>query len=44
MTHHIPMLMLSSYKGEFTIYSDASKHGIGCVLMEDGETVAYAFG
>jgi len=27
---------------EHTIYSDASKSGLGCVLMEEVEVVAYA--
>ncbi|CAA0833176.1 Unknown protein, partial [Striga hermonthica] len=26
----------------FTIFSDASKQGVGCVLMQDGQVVAYA--
>ena len=26
----------------FTIYSDTSKKGLGCVLMQHGKTVAYA--
>ena len=24
------------------MYSDASKHGLGCVLMQDGRVIAYA--
>nr|GFC55754.1 retrotransposon protein, putative, Ty3-gypsy subclass [Tanacetum cinerariifolium] len=28
--------------GEFQIYSDASKKGLGCVLMQHGKVIAYA--
>ena len=27
---------------EYVLYSDASKIGLGCVLIQDGEVVAYA--
>ena len=27
---------------EYTLYSDASKIGLRCVLMQDGKVVAYA--
>ena len=27
---------------EYALYSDASKIGLGCVLMQDGKVVAYA--
>ena len=27
---------------EYAMYSDASKIGLGCVLMQDGKVVAYA--
>ena len=27
---------------EYTLYSDASCIGLGCVLMQDGKVVAYA--
>jgi len=27
---------------EFTIYSDASRQGLGCVLMQEGKVIAYA--
>ena len=27
---------------EYTINSDASRNGLGCVLMQDGKVVAYA--
>nr|GFD17325.1 putative reverse transcriptase domain-containing protein [Tanacetum cinerariifolium] len=29
-------------EGEFQIYSDASKKGLGCVLMQHGNVIAYA--
>ena len=27
---------------DYTMYSDASRIGLGCVLMQDGKVVAYA--
>ena len=27
----------------YVIFSDASRHGLGCVLMQDGRVIAYAF-
>ena len=27
---------------EYTLYSDASRIGLGCVLMQDGKVVAFA--
>jgi len=37
-----PILTLPSDSGGFMIYSDASKNGLGCVLMQQGKVVAYA--
>nr|GEU85573.1 hypothetical protein [Tanacetum cinerariifolium] len=37
-----PILTLSSGSGEFQIYSDASKKGLDCVLMQHGKVIAYA--
>jgi len=37
-----PVLTLPSGSGGFVIYSDASGVGLGCVLMQHGQVVAYA--
>nr|GEY76392.1 putative reverse transcriptase domain, aspartic peptidase domain protein [Tanacetum cinerariifolium] len=37
-----PILTLPSCFGGFQIYSDASKKGLGCVLMQHGKVIAYA--
>nr|GEX02588.1 putative reverse transcriptase domain-containing protein [Tanacetum cinerariifolium] len=37
-----PILTLLSGFGGFQIYSDASKKGLGCVLMQHGKVIAYA--
>nr|GEV36418.1 hypothetical protein [Tanacetum cinerariifolium] len=37
-----PVLTLLSSSGGFQIYSDASKKGLGCVLMQHGKVIAYA--
>ena len=36
------MLALPSRKGGYVVYSDASRQGLGCVLMQDGRVIAYA--
>ncbi|GJX58019.1 retrotransposon protein, putative, ty3-gypsy subclass [Tanacetum coccineum] len=36
------ILTLPSGSGGFQIYSDASKKGLGCVLMQHGKVIAYA--
>ena len=36
-----PVLTLPSESGGFTIFTDASNVGLGCVLMQDGKVVAY---
>nr|GFA23298.1 reverse transcriptase [Tanacetum cinerariifolium] len=38
----IPVLTLPSGSCRFQIYSDASKKGLGCVLMQHGKVIAYA--
>ena len=37
-----PILTLPSGTDGFTIYSDASHRGLGCVLMQHGKVIAYA--
>jgi len=37
-----PVLVLPSGTGGFVVYSDASKRGLGCVLMQHGKVIAYA--
>ncbi|XP_041016255.1 uncharacterized protein LOC121258783 [Juglans microcarpa x Juglans regia] len=37
-----PVLALSEPHKPFVVFSDASKFGLGCVLMQEGRVVAYA--
>ncbi|KAL0288436.1 UNVERIFIED_CONTAM: Retrovirus-related Pol polyprotein from transposon.6 [Sesamum calycinum] len=37
-----PVLVLLSGSGGYVVYTDASKHGLGCVLMQHGKVIAYA--
>lgn len=37
-----PILALPTRGEEFTIYCDASKIGLGCVLMQQGKVISYA--
>ena len=37
-----PVLTQSTPGKEYTLYSDALRIGLGCVLMQDGKVVAYA--
>ncbi|XP_073046026.1 uncharacterized protein [Primulina eburnea] len=37
-----PVLILPAENKDFTIYSDASKDGLGCVLIQEGRVIAYA--
>ena len=37
-----PVLTQPTSRKEYTLYSDASGIGFGCVLMQDGKVVAYA--
>ena len=36
-----PVLTLPVEGGRFVVYSDASKQGLGCVLMQEGKVIAY---
>jgi hypothetical protein len=37
-----PTLVMPDMEKLFSIYCDASGHGLGCVLMQDGHMVVYA--
>ncbi|CAL0299941.1 unnamed protein product [Lupinus luteus] len=37
-----PVLILPDPKENYNVYCDASKQGLGCVLMQQGKVVAYA--
>ena len=37
-----PILALSNGRDGFMVYSDASWHGLGCVLMQNDKVIAYA--
>ena len=37
-----PVLILPNGEDKFTTYRDASRVGLGCVLMQNGRVVAYA--
>jgi hypothetical protein len=37
-----PVLVMSDIYKSFDIYCDASKQGLGCVLMQEGHVIAYA--
>jgi hypothetical protein len=36
-----PILTLSESGKRFTVYTDASHIGVGCVLMQEGKVIAY---
>ena len=36
------MLALPSGKDGYVVYSDASRQGLGCVLIQNGRVIAYA--
>ena len=37
-----PVLVLPDLSKTFSIYCDASRQGLGCVLMQEGRVVSYA--
>ena len=37
-----PVLVLPTLGVEYVVFSDASKQGLGCVLMQDSRVIAYA--
>nr|XP_027093630.1 uncharacterized protein LOC113714031 [Coffea arabica] len=37
-----PILTLPNGKDDFVVYMDASRMGLGCVLMQNGQVIAYA--
>jgi hypothetical protein len=37
-----PVLILPDIHKDFIVYYDASRQGLGCVLMQEGRVVAYA--
>ena len=37
-----PVLILLDQQKRFTVYCDASKEGLGCVLMQERQVIAYA--
>ena len=37
-----PILAMPVPGIEYVVYADASRHGLGCVLMQDGHVIAYA--
>ncbi|XP_062100051.1 uncharacterized mitochondrial protein AtMg00860-like [Humulus lupulus] len=37
-----PVLSLPSDQGKFVVYCNASKHGLGCIVMQACKVVAYA--
>nr|AAL69435.1 Putative polyprotein [Oryza sativa]AAN04915.1 Putative polyprotein [Oryza sativa Japonica Group]AAP52154.1 retrotransposon protein, putative, Ty3-gypsy subclass [Oryza sativa Japonica Group] len=37
-----PVLILPDTRKDFLVYCDASRRGLGCVLMQEGHVVAYA--
>ena len=38
-----PILVLPTAGERYVVFSDASRQGLGCVLMQNGKVIAYAF-
>ncbi|WVZ70439.1 LOW QUALITY PROTEIN: hypothetical protein U9M48_019110 [Paspalum notatum var. saurae] len=38
----VPVLILPDQQKKFIVYCDASRDGLGCVLMQEGKVIAYA--
>ena len=38
----VPILILPEPGKRFTVYSNASRIGLGCVIMQEGKVIAYA--
>ena len=36
-----PILIVPELRQRYTVYCDASRDGLGCVLMQSGRVVAY---
>lgn len=36
-----PTLIIPTDNGGFVVYSDASHHGLGCVVMQHGKVITY---
>ena len=36
-----PILTIAKDEGEYTIYSDALKVGLGAIMMQNGKVIAY---
>jgi hypothetical protein len=41
-TNYHPVLIMPDIHKGFDVYCDASRQGLGCVLMQEGKVVAYA--
>ena len=37
-----PVIVVPNHEVMYTVYTDASQSGLGCVLMQEGKVIAYA--